>query len=394
MNKPAKPTLNVMKGINQPSKINEEAVRKLRSDKYKHLSVEGFVNGIREGNRTILSKAITLVESSLRQHQEKSQEIIAECLKRSQAAREKEVQSIRQQATGNRLATGNRQERAGTVRIGITGVPGVGKSTFIEALGKYLTANGHKLAVLAIDPSSIRSKGSILGDKTRMEELATDPNAFIRPSPSAGSLGGVARKTRETIILCEAAGFDVILVETVGVGQSETAVHSMVDFFLLLMLAGAGDELQGIKRGIIEMADAIFINKADGDNIEKAGLAKTEYSNALHLFPPNDSGWTPVVETCSAKTREGIIKVWKTIEDFCSFTQENGFFMRRRMEQDRQVLTDAIEESLRSNFHNRKDIAHQLKKLEALVVAGKISPYLAAKELLDRYFEKSDRVTE
>jgi len=240
--------------------------------------------------------------------------------------------------------------------------------------------------VLAIDPSSSRSKGSILGDKTRMEELANDPNAFIRPSPSAGSLGGVARKTRETIILCEAAGFDVILVETVGVGQSETAVHSMVDFFLLLMLAGAGDELQGIKRGIIEMADAIFINKADGDNISKARLAKTEYSNALHLFPPPESGWIPVVDTCSAQTGEGITRVWDTIEDFISFTSQKGFFTSRRMEQDRQVLFDSIEEALKSGFYSRKDISHLLKKLETEVVSGRISPYVAAKELLEKYF--------
>lgn len=365
MNKPTKSALNVMLGINQPSQINEEAVRKLRSGRHKTLSVEEFVNAIREGNRTILSKAITLVESSLHQHQVKAQEIIAECLK------------IRQSVAGDATLS--------SIRIGITGVPGVGKSTFIEALGKYLTTSGHKLAVLAIDPSSSRSKGSILGDKTRMEELATDPNAFIRPSPSAGSLGGVARKTRETIILCEAAGFDVILVETVGVGQSEIAVHGMVDFFLLLMLAGAGDELQGIKRGIIEMADAIFINKADGDNIEKAGLAKAEYSNALHLFPPPESGWIPVVETCSAKTREGIFTVWDTIQDFCTYTKAKGYFTHRRMEQDRQVLIETIEESLKSSFYNRKDIAHELKRIEIEVIAGRISPYLAAKELLERY---------
>ncbi len=365
-----------MQCIDQPSQINEDAVRKLSVGKHKSLTVGEFVKGIREGNRTILSKAITLVESSLHTHQEKAQEIIAECLK---GITNYEL----------RITDPQQQRQAKSVRIGITGVPGVGKSTFIEAFGKYLTGKGHKLAVLAIDPSSSRSKGSILGDKTRMEELANDPNAFIRPSPSAGSLGGVARKTRETIILCEAAGFDVILVETVGVGQSETAVHSMVDFFLLLMLAGAGDELQGIKRGIIEMADAILINKADGDNIEKANLAKTEYSNALHLFPPPDSGWKPVVETCSAKTHEGILIVWETIENFCSFTKGKGFFMHRRMEQDRQVLIDTIEESLKSSFYSRKDIAHELKKMETDIVAGKISPYLAAKTLLEKYYSRS-----
>jgi LAO/AO transport system kinase len=357
-----------MEGVDQPSQINEEAVRKLRSGKHKPLSAEEFVEGIRAGNRTILSKAITLVESSLHAHQEKAQAIIAQCLA-----------GIQKSAVGS-------QQPASSIRIGITGVPGVGKSTFIEALGKYLTGHGHKLAVLAIDPSSSRSKGSILGDKTRMEELANDPDAFIRPSPSAGSLGGVARKTRETIILCEAAGFDVILVETVGVGQSETAVHSMVDFFLLLMLAGAGDELQGIKRGIIEMADAIFINKADGDNIAKAKLAKTEYSNALHLFPPPETGWIPVVETCSAQTREGISHVWETIADFCALTSANASFTRRRMEQDRQVMFDAIDESLKTGFYSRKDIVHHLKKIETDVVAGKISPYIAAMELLEMYY--------
>jgi len=379
-----------MKGIEQPSQINEEAIRKLKSGKRKPLSVGDFVKGIREGNRTILSKAITLIESSLASHQEKAQQIIAECLL---SLATDQIKGKRQEARGNienresRIEDGESsiQHPVSSIRIGITGVPGVGKSTFIEAFGKYLTAQGYKLAVLAIDPSSSRSKGSILGDKTRMEELANDPDAFIRPSPSAGSLGGVARKTRETIILCEAAGFDVILVETVGVGQSETAVHSMVDFFLLLILAGAGDELQGIKRGIIEMADAIFINKADGDNIAKANLAKAEYFNALHLFPPPESGWIPVVETCSAHTREGITRVWEIINDFCTFTSTKGFFTRRRMEQDRQVLFEAIDGSLKTSFYSRKDIAHQLKKMETDVFTGKISPYLAAKELLGKY---------
>ncbi len=396
-----------MGGIEQPSQINKEAIKKLKSEKNKPLSVADFVNGIRKGNRTILSKAITLVESSLAAHQEKAQEIIAHCL-RSEVRGQRsdgpqQASDIRPPISDFRPPTFDRRSPisdlrsptsdlrpASSIRIGITGVPGVGKSTFIEAFGKYLTAQGHKLAVLAIDPSSSRSKGSILGDKTRMEELSTDPAAFIRPSPAAGSLGGVARKTRETIILCEAAGFDVILVETVGVGQSETAVHSMVDFFLLLMLAGAGDELQGIKRGIIEMADAIFINKADGDNIAKANLAKAQYSNALHLFPPPESGWIPVVDTCSAQTREGITRVWETISEFCNFTSTNGFFGRRRMEQDRQVLFDTIDEALKTGFYSRKDIAHQLKKMESDVVAGKISPYLAAKELLEMHHSRKE----
>ena len=333
--KPHKSALNVMSGIEQPSQINDELVGKMKKEKIRNLTSKEYVDGIVSGNRTILSKAITLIESSLPSHQQKAQEIIEECLKSQQSA------------VSSRQSAANNQRPASSIRIGITGVPGAGKSSFIEALGKQLTAQGHKLAVLAIDPSSSRSKGSILGDKTRMEELATDPLAFIRPSPSAGSLGGVARKTRESIILCEAAGFDVIFVETVGVGQSEIAVHGMVDFFLLLLISGAGDELQGIKRGIIEMADLLIINKADGDNIKKALLAKTEYSNALHLFPPSDSGWIPCVDTCSSLTREGISNIWERILEYRTFTENNGFFYKKRMEQNRQVFYEAIEESLK-----------------------------------------------
>ncbi len=262
----------------------------------------------------------------------------------------------------------------------------MGKSTFIEALGKHLTAMGHKLAVLAVDPSSSRSKGSILGDKTRMEELSVDPDAFIRPSPSAGSLGGVARKTRETIVLCEAAGFDVIFIETVGVGQSETTVHSMVDFFLLLMLAGAGDELQGIKRGIIEMADAIVINKADGDNLAKAKTARVEYANALHLFPPPGSGWTPVADICSSRTKMGIGHVWELIMEHRRLTGETGFFQQRRMEQNRQVFRETIEEGLRRHFFSQKEISRDLASREAEIMKGTLNPYQAAQEMLARYF--------
>src|SRR5664280_1126943 len=301
-----KSSLKVQEGIPQPPSINPDVLTKSGRKKRKKYSADEFVSGILSGNRIILSQAITLVESSLHEHHETAQVIIEKCLPFSSRS----------------------------IRIGITGVPGAGKSTFIETLGLHILSEKRKVAVLTIDPSSERSKGSILGDKTRMEQLSIRPEAFIRPSPSTGTLGGVARKTRETIILCEAAGFDTILVETVGVGQSETAVHSMVDFFLLLMLAGAGDELQGIKRGIIEMADAIFINKADGDNISKANLAKSEYANALHLFPPPESGWIPIVATCSARTHDGITKVWDTIEDFSSFTTNNGFFEGRRMEQN------------------------------------------------------------
>lgn len=364
-----KSALNVMNGIEQPSQINEEMVRKIRSGKSKPLSVKEFVEGIRSCNRTILSQAITLIESSLSSHQQKAQEIIAECLKSND-----NIKITKRPASG--------------IRIGITGVPGVGKSTFIEALGKHITSAGYKLAVLAIDPSSSRSKGSILGDKTRMEELSVDPDAFIRPSPSAGSLGGVTRKTRESIILCEAAGFDVIFVETVGVGQSETAVHGMVDFFLLLLLAGAGDELQGIKRGIIEMADSLIINKADGDNIKKADMAKAEYAHALHLFPPSESGWLPTVGTCSSVTKKGIPAIWDQIIEYRLFTEQNGYYRKKRMEQNRQIFFEAIEESLKSNFFSRKEISQQLKKIEAEIISGKLNPYVAAARLLNNYFSE------
>lgn len=350
-----------MEGIAQPGQINADLVGKLKSRRAKSLSAEDYISGIISGNRTILSKAITLVESSLSQHQEKAQAIITACL-----------------------------PHAGkSIRVGITGVPGVGKSTFIEALGTYLTGKGHKLAVLAIDPSSTRSKGSILGDKTRMEELAVDPNAFIRPSPSAGSLGGVARKTREIIILCEAAGFNVLFIETVGVGQSETAVHSMVDFFLLLMLAGAGDELQGIKRGIIEMADAIIINKADGDNMNKAKAARVEYANALHLFPPAESGWIPLADICSARSKMGIDRVWEIIQDHHRLSEETGYFNRRRMEQNRQVLFDVIDEALKKHFYSRKEISHLIGKLEQEIMNCRTSPYIAARNILEKYFRTS-----
>jgi len=301
-----KSALNVMEGVEQPAQINTELVKRLRSKRACTLTAEEYLEGIVGGNRTLLSKAITLIESSLPKDQEIARQIIDGCLKKKQKSEFN--QSISKSVNQSIYSAPS------SIRIGITGVPGVGKSTFIEALGTYLTRQGHKLAVLAIDPSSTRSKGSILGDKTRMEALSAEPNAFIRPSPSAGSLGGVARKTRETIILCEAAGFDIIFVETVGVGQSETTVHSMVDFFLLLMLAGAGDELQGIKRGIIEMADVILINKADGDNLNKAKAARVEYANALHLFPPASSGWQPVVDICSAQSLFGIDHVWEIIK--------------------------------------------------------------------------------
>lgn len=352
--------LKVNEGIEQPSPVNAEYVRNLRRRKTL-LPLEEYFNGIVQGNRTVLSQAITLVESSLPDHHRLAQQLVERCL-----------------------------PHAGkSLRLGITGVPGAGKSTFIEAFGRFLTAKGHRVAVLAIDPSSQRSKGSILGDKTRMEELATDRDAFIRPSPSAGSLGGVARKTRETAVLCEAAGFDIIIIETVGVGQSETAVHSMVDFFLLLMLAGAGDELQGIKRGIMEMADAIVINKADGDNRQRANLAKAEYQNALHLFPPQPSGWNPVVDVCSALQKENIDKVWGMVSDYLQLVKQNGYFDQKRLEQSRRIMTETVEQELRDRFYQHTGIEEKARALSQMVDNRQISSYEAARQLLDFYFSEA-----
>ena len=351
--------LKVNKGVEQPSSVNPYAAKHFQKVKQELLSADEYIKGIQAGNRTLLSKAITLVESSLPKHQEIAQQIIEQCI----------------------------QYAGKSIRLGITGVPGVGKSTFIESLGIYLTGQGHQLAVLAIDPSSEKTKGSILGDKTRMEKLSVDKNAFIRPSPSAGSLGGVARKTKEIIILCEAAGFDTIFVETVGVGQSETAVHSMVDFFLLLMLAGAGDELQGIKRGIMEMADALVINKADGDNIKKANLAQLEYKNALHLFPPSESGWIPTVNTCSSLNNKGIKDVWKVIEDYRELTKKNNYFQQRRQQQELKIFFDSIGEKLKDHFYNNTDVKDQLITIKSKIVEGKISSYQAGNILLDTYYQ-------
>jgi LAO/AO transport system kinase len=357
--KPNKSALSVSKGVKQPPSVNPN----LQKRKRKNLSAEDYVSGITNGNRTILSQAITLVESSLPEHAEKGQEIIEQCLPLS----------------------------GKSIRIGITGVPGVGKSSFIESIGIHLTANKHRLAVLAIDPSSERSKGSILGDKTRMEILSAQPDAFIRPSPSAGSLGGVARKTRESILLCEAAGFDVIFVETVGVGQSEIAVHSMVDFFLLLMLAGAGDELQGIKRGIMEMADMLAITKADGSNQENAQRAAAEYTSALHLFPASESGWTPQVLTCSAIQNKGMEDLWEKIVEYRAFTGNNGYFLERRKKQSLYWMNETIQESLQSRFYGNKDIQHKLEQLRREVIEDKTSSFVAAQQIISYYYGKKLR---
>jgi LAO/AO transport system kinase len=349
--------LKVNEGIEQPAPVSEDSVRRFLQKKRRQHTPDEYLEGILKGDITLLSKAVTLVESSRPDHQLIAREVITKCLPYS----------------------------GKSIRVGITGVPGAGKSTFIEALGKKLTAEGHRLAVLAIDPSSERSKGSILGDKTRMEELSGDPNAYIRPSPSAGSLGGVARKTRETVVLCEAAGFDIIFIETVGVGQSETAVHSMTDFFLLLMLAGAGDELQGIKRGIMEMADLVAINKADGNNVEKAGIARVQYKNALHLFPPKDSGWEPRVMTCSAWNKTGITEIWQTLTEYSELTRNNGFFKANRNFQSRYWMFESIEEQLKSGFYNHPQVKIKIREMEEKVQHAEISSFEAARQLLEIY---------
>ncbi|MDO6389634.1 methylmalonyl Co-A mutase-associated GTPase MeaB [Pontibacter sp. BT731] len=321
----------------------------------KRFSADKYVEGILAGDRVMLSRAITLVESRLVSDLELAQDVINQVL-----------------------------PHAGkSVRIGITGVPGVGKSTFIESFGNYLIqAQGKKLAVLAIDPTSQRTGGSILGDKTRMESLSVNPQAFIRPSPAGKSLGGVTRSTRESIILCEAAGFDAIIVETVGVGQSETAVHAMVDFFLLLMLAGAGDELQGIKRGIMEMADAIAITKADGENAMKAKAARAEYQNALHLHPMGASGWLPKVSVCSAMEQTGLDTIWQTIAAYLELTQQNGFFEKKRHSQNLQWMYEAIRQGLEDNFFAHQQVKDQLPGIADEVKEGRKSAFAAASELL------------
>ena len=352
--------LVVNAGVEQPPIINPY-IKNFFKKKPALLSVEEYMAGITSGNTTILSQAITLVESNLPAHREVAQKIIAACQEHTV------------------------KNGAKTMRIGITGVPGAGKSTFIEAFGSFITSKGHKLAVLAIDPSSEKSKGSILGDKTRMETLCNDPNAFIRPSPSAGSLGGVARKTRETVILCEAAGYDVIFIETVGVGQSETAVHSMSDFFLLLMLSGAGDDLQGIKRGIMEMSDMIAITKADGNNVEKASMARALYANALHLFPPTESTWVPTALTSSSVTKEGLPEILEKIEEYFALVKGNGYYERKRREQARYWMYESINESLKNSFYENPTIEKLMGDYETAVLEGKLESFIAAGELLERY---------
>ncbi len=318
------------------------------------LSANQYIDGILAGDRLVLSRAITLVES-----------------------RRADDQALAQQVLGAILPKiGN------STRIGITGVPGVGKSTFIESFGTYLTDLGHRLAVLTVDPTSQRSGGSLLGDKTRMETLSMNASAYIRPSPAGDSLGGVAHRTRETMLLCEAAGFDVLLVETVGVGQSETVVHGMVDFFLLLMLAGAGDELQGMKRGIMELADALAITKADGDNLSPANRARIEYQNALHLFPPTGTGWFPPVVTCSAMTGTGVKDIWQTIQEHQQLTIQNGHRTQQRQEQQLTWFRSLVRQRLENRFYNQPDMRNRLAAIEEQIRAGTLLPSPAVELLL------------
>ncbi|MCA9564651.1 MAG: methylmalonyl Co-A mutase-associated GTPase MeaB [Myxococcales bacterium] len=314
------------------------------------------------GDRTVLARAITLVESNLHSHFETAQAVLKAVIPKA----------------------------GGSIRVGITGVPGVGKSTFVEALGTMLCDRGHRVAVLAVDPSSSKSRGSILGDKTRMERLSRHPNAFIRPSPTGGNLGGVTRQTRETIVLCEAAGFDIVLIETVGVGQSEITVRSMVDFFMLLMLAGAGDELQGIKKGVIELADAMVVNKADGSNRKAAVIAAREYSRALRFVPAATTGWQTRAFTCSAIEGEGIEDVWKVVETFTHLTKSSGAFEARRVEQREEWMLAMIEQALLDRFYGDPDVAASLDHARQDVAEGRKTAAEAAHQILSEYLEDSD----
>lgn len=355
--------LTVNKGVSQPPVVNPYLKRRKR----KALPSAGeLVEGILKGDITTLARAVTLVESLSPNHQAIAQEVIEKCLPHSGKSR----------------------------RIGITGVPGAGKSTSIDVFGLHVLKGGGKLAVLAIDPSSERTKGSILGDKTRMEKLSVHPDAFIRPSPSAGSLGGVARKTRETVVLAEAAGFDVVFIETVGVGQSETAVHSMTDLFLMLQISGAGDELQGIKRGIMEMADMVAITKADGENVGRANMAKAHFISALNLFPMPESQWRPRVYTCSSYEGTGLNDVWCGIEDYIKFTRDNGYFRLNRHRQAKYWMYETINEALKERFYNSPAVEAMIPQSELDVLENRKSSFAAAKELLSAYFREAREAKE
>ena len=356
MKKPKKHTsaLKELQGVEKPQNLSSVTALKLKKARKQKQHIPQLIQGVLSKNKTALSRAITIIESTAPKDQADAKELIQGC-----------------------IAHANK-----SIRIGITGVPGVGKSTFIEQFGTLLTQKGHKVAVLAVDPSSSLSNGSILGDKTRMEELVKNKLAFIRPSASGDSLGGVARKTREAIILCEAAGYTHIIIETVGVGQSETVVHSMTDFFLLLKLAGAGDELQGIKRGIMEMADAIIINKADGENVKAAKLAKTEFNRALHLYPPKDNGWIAKTITCSALKNEGIQEALDLIEGYVSKMKETGYFVAKREQQQHFWMLQTIENRLKSDFYDNPKIKIALQEQLKELASSNTSPFQAAAYLL------------
>lgn len=330
-----------------------------RSFAKKVYTAQDYIDGILAGNRTMLAQAITLVESELVADKRLAKEVIEACLPH----------------IGN------------TIRLGITGTPGVGKSTFVDTFGKHLIENNHKVAVLAIDPSSSRSRGSVLGDKTRMSFLSNHPQAFIRPTAAGSSLGGVARRTREAMILCEAAGFDFIIVETVGVGQSEIAVHSMVDFFLLLLMPGAGDEVQGIKRGIMEMTDLIAINKSDGERVALAKKSRSALRMALHLFPKKESEWTPLVQTCSAMHNEGITDIYNTIRDFVTETQANDWWDKHRRLQSLFWLKDEIKNQLDLLFFENPDVKKQVPIIETAVLENKMSSFRGAEELIQLFLK-------
>lgn len=327
------------------------------------LSIEDYITGIRSADRVILGRAISLIESAKPEHQEQAEEIFNRLMSEPSLGQE-------------------------TLRIAVTGAPGAGKSTFIEAMGMYLVGMNKKVAVLAIDPTSSISKGSILGDKTRMERLSASEKAFIRPSPSGESLGGVARKTRETMLLIEAAGYDTVLLETVGVGQSEFAAHSMTDIFLLLLLPGAGDELQGIKRGIMEMADILIINKADGERRQQANQARAHYLNAVHLLPPQSNGWAPQVLPCSSTEGIGLEKIWQAIEDFRAQTKANGAFQVRRQQQAAYWFTEALQAGLLEAFFKNQKMEEQIAAWKQKVLAGQVSPFAAASALLKAFFQQ------
>jgi LAO/AO transport system kinase len=346
--------LNELQGVEKPQNLSSVTALKLKKARKQKQGIPKLIQGVLAANKTALSRAITIIESTAPKDQQDAIQLIQGCITHANKS----------------------------IRIGITGVPGVGKSTFIEQFGTLLTQKGHKVAVLAVDPSSSLSNGSILGDKTRMEELVKNKLAFIRPSASGDSLGGVARKTREAIILCEAAGYTHIIIETVGVGQSETVVHSMTDFFLLLKLAGAGDELQGIKRGIMEMADAIIINKADGENLKAAKLAKTEFNRALHLYPPKDNGWIAKTITCSALKNEGIQEALTLIDGYITQMKETGYFVAKREQQQHFWMLQTIENRLKSDFYDNPKIKIALQEQLKELAKSNTSPFQAAAYLL------------